>query len=99
MADDLINFWDGSIKNKMAAAAIRKRNGHGGSGGHFFSLFLAIVFDGQSLRPRVLLSIDGYNFSLPTRGDIPPMVLSRRFPPHPPVVLSGRVPPPPWRKP
>ena len=47
--DNLINFWDESIKNKMAAAAIKTKL-HGGSEGHFFSLFLDI--DGQSLRLR-----------------------------------------------
>ena len=26
ISDDLINFWDGSIKNKMAAAAIKRNN-------------------------------------------------------------------------
>ena len=31
ISDDLINFWDESIKNKIAAAAIKK-NLHGGSG-------------------------------------------------------------------
>ena len=35
ISEDLINFWDESIKNKMAAAAIQKKNCHGGSGGHF----------------------------------------------------------------
>ena len=35
ISDDLINFWHESIKNKMAAAAIKKKI-HGGSGGHFF---------------------------------------------------------------
>ena len=50
--DDLINnnFWDESIKNKMTATTIKKKNCHGGSVGHFFSLFLDI--DGQSLRLR-----------------------------------------------
>ena len=27
ISDDLINFWDESIKNKMAAAAIWKKDG------------------------------------------------------------------------
>ena len=35
ISDDPINFWHESIKNKMAAAAIKKKI-HGGSGGHFF---------------------------------------------------------------
>ena len=48
-SDDLVNFWNQSIKNKMAAAAIKKW--HGGSGGHFFSL-LFLDIDGQSLRLR-----------------------------------------------
>ena len=41
----------------MAAAAIKKK-WHGASGGHIFSLLLDI--DGQSLRLRVLPSIDGF---------------------------------------
>ena len=36
ISDDLINFWDESIKNKMSATAIYKKNAHGGSGVHFF---------------------------------------------------------------
>ena len=49
ISDDLINFWDEFIKNKMAAAAILK-NDMVLVGGIFFSLFLDI--DGQSLRLR-----------------------------------------------
>ena len=36
ISDDLINFWDESIKNKMAAAAILMKNRNGVSVGHFF---------------------------------------------------------------
>ena len=52
ISDDLINFWDESIKNKMAAAAIQKNFDMivVGGGGIFFSLFLDI--NGQSLRLR-----------------------------------------------
>ena len=48
ISDDLIHFWDESIKNIMAAAAISKIMDMVvvGGGGHFFSLFLDI--DGQS---------------------------------------------------
>ena len=35
ISDDLINFWDESIKNKMAVKAIKKID-MVGSGGHFF---------------------------------------------------------------
>ena len=49
ISDDVINFWDESIENKMAATAIKK-NWHVGSVGHFFTLSLDI--DGQSLRLR-----------------------------------------------
>ena len=49
ISDDLINFWDESIKNKMAATAIKKIN-MVVVGVIFFSLFLDI--DGQSLRLR-----------------------------------------------
>ena len=37
ISDDVITFWDGSIKNKMAATAIKKNNWRGG--GIIFSLF------------------------------------------------------------
>ena len=58
ISDNLINFSDESIKKKLAAKAIYLKKWHRGSVGHFFSLFLDI--DGQSLRLRVLPSIDGY---------------------------------------
>ena len=50
ISDDLINFWDDSIKNQMAAAAIKKKIDVVGVGVIFFSLFLDI--DGRSLRLR-----------------------------------------------
>ena len=49
ISDDLINFWDESIKNKMAAAAIKEID-MVLVGDIFFSLFLDI--DGQILRLR-----------------------------------------------
>ena len=54
-SDDLITFWDESIKTKMAAAAIlvlidSSQNDMVVVGVIFFSLFLDI--DGQSLRLR-----------------------------------------------
>ena len=45
-----LTFWDESIKNKMAAAAIWKKIDMVVVGVIFFSLFLDI--DGQSLRLR-----------------------------------------------
>ena len=49
--DDLINFWDESIKTKWLPQPFKKKYYMvGGSVGHFFSLFLDI--DGQSLRLR-----------------------------------------------
>ena len=48
ISDDLINFCDYSIKNKMAAAAIYKKINMVVVGVIFFSLFI----DGQSLRLR-----------------------------------------------
>ena len=49
ISDDLINFWDESIKNKIVAAAIKK-NDMVVVGVIFFSLFLDI--GGRSLRLR-----------------------------------------------
>ena len=54
ISDDLINFWDESIKNIMAAAAISKIMDMVVVGGDiFFSLFLDI--DGQSPQLMVFL--------------------------------------------
>ena len=44
ISDDLINFWDVSIKNKMTATAIKK-NCHGGSGGSISSHYFFILMD------------------------------------------------------
>ena len=50
ISDDLINFWDESIKNKMAAAAIFLKNDIVGV--IFLSLLNFLDIDGQSLRLR-----------------------------------------------
>ena len=50
ISDDLINFWDESIKNKMAAAAIFFKNDIVGV--IFLSLINFLDIDGQSLRLR-----------------------------------------------
>ena len=60
-SDDLINFWDESIKNKMAAAAIKKNDMV--VVGVLFSHYYFLLLMDRAYGWGVLPSIDGYFYS------------------------------------
>ena len=45
ISDDLINFWDESIKNKMAAATLKKIDMVGVIFSHFFYILLIFILE------------------------------------------------------